>query len=174
ILDSSRDDRTTRAAAEGLARIGTDEALSILTTEATKARGAQRESSARELAILSGMHDARRETAARFLESRLRDADHATARIIVKSLGGVGNAWAWKTISDQTEASATRRIAAKALVEAYVKFTGDVRAQAAKAILVVDDASTPSLIAEAKKGASHDVAGALDTLEVRFAKNPAR
>ena len=171
IMDLGRDDQTVRASAQGLARIGTDDALTILTTAATTAKTAA--GNERERAILSGMHDARREPAARFLARRLQqNPDVETARVVVKSLGGVGNAWAWKTLSDQSEASATRGIAANALVDAYVRFGGEVREQAAKAILVVDDLSTPTLIAQAKKGASSDIISSLEALERRFANNP--
>ncbi|HVH41624.1 MAG TPA: HEAT repeat domain-containing protein [Labilithrix sp.] len=174
ILEVAGDDQTARAAAEGLARIGTDSALDILTSAATKAKTPERGND-RERAILAGMHDARRERAARFLAKRLQEKpDDETARVLAKSLGGVGNAWAWKTLSNQTEASATRSIAAAALLDAYVRATADVREQAAKALLVVDDPNTPSLIAQAKKGASADVTALLDELDRRFAANPAR
>jgi len=172
ILELGRDDQTVRASAEGLARIGTDDALTILTAAATKAKTSDA-GDARERAILSGMHDARREAAARFLARRLQqNPDDETARVVVKALGGVGNAWAWKTLSNQGEMSATRKIAANALVDAYVRFGGAVREQAAKAILVVDDPSTPTLIAQAKSGAARDVTSALEALERRFANNP--
>lgn len=171
ILELGRDDQTVRASAQGLARIGTDDALAILMTAATKAKTDA--GNERERAILSGMHDARREAAARFLARRLQQSpDSETARVVVKSLGGAGNAWAWKTLSNQSEMSATRGIAANALVDAYVRFGGEVREQAAKAILVVDDASTPTLISQAKKGASGDITAALEALERRFANNP--
>ncbi len=172
ILEVGRDDATVRASAEGLARIGTDDALTILTTAATKAK-TDAPGGARERAILSGLHDARREAAARHLAHRLEQSpDNETARVVVKSLGGVGNAWAWKTLPNQSEMSATRGIAANALVDAYVRFSGEVREQAAKAILVVDDPSTTTLIAQAKKGASGDLTTALEALERRFANNP--
>lgn len=173
ILELSRDDRTTRSAAEALARIGTDDAMDILVAGATKARADG--AAARERAILVGMHDARREAAARFLAKRLRDAaDDETARVLAKSLGGVGNAWAWSTLSDQREARATRAVAAEALVDAFVRFRGEAREQAAKALLVVDDASTPSLIAIARRSASGELAADLDRLERRLATNPTR
>lgn len=174
LLELGRDDQTVRVSAQGLARIGTDESLGILTAAALKAKTTDA-GNARERAILSGMHDARRESAARFLAKRLQqNPDNETARIIAKSLGGVGNSWAWKTLSDQREASATRSIAASTLVDAYVRFGPEFREQATKAILVIDEASTPSLIAVARKGASTDLAAALDELERRFAANPIR
>lgn len=173
VLDVARDNATIRAASEGLSRIGNDEALNIVTTAATNARSA--DGSDRERAILSGMHDCRREAAARFLGKRLKDkVDNETARVLVKALGGVGNAWAWKTLSNASEQSATRSYAAAALVDAYVRFSGEVREAAAKALLVVDDPSTPSLIAQAKQGASGELSAALDQLDRRFANNPTR
>lgn len=174
MIEMGRDDMTVRASAEGLARIGTDESVNLLIAAATKAKTSDA-GSERERAILNGMHDGRRESVARYLAARLKqNPDAETARTIVKSLGGVGNAWAWKTFTNQSEASSTRGIAANALVDAYVRFTGDVREAAAKALLVVDDASTPTLIAQAKTGASRDVVAALDELDKRFAANPTR
>jgi hypothetical protein len=174
VIDIGRDDLTLRASSEGLARIGTDDSLKILFAAATKAK-TNDAGNDRERALLSGMHDGRRESVARFLAKRLQqNPDAETAKVVVKSLGGVGNAWAWKTFTDQTEASCTRGIAANALVDAFVRTSGDVREAAAKAIMVVDDASTPTLIAQAKSGASRDVAAALDDLSARFAKNPTR
>jgi hypothetical protein len=175
LLEVARDNATVRASSEALSRIGNDEALSIVTTAAEKARPAEGGSSDRERAILSGMHDCRREGAARFLGKRLKDnVDDDTARVLVKSLGGVGNAWAWKTLAKPTEEAATRSYAAAALVDAFVRFSGDVREAAAKALLVVDDPSTPALIAQAKRNACAELQGALDQLERRFANNPAR
>ncbi len=172
LLERSSDFDTMRASAEGLARIGTDDALAVLSSAAQKSRGTER-----ERAILSGMHDCRREAAAKLLAARLdaTDIDDATARIVVKSLGGVGNAWAWKTLPSQTEQAATRATSARALVGAYVRFgSSDVREAAAKALLVVDDPSTGALVTEAKRGASGDTLVALAALEKRLAKNPTR
>jgi hypothetical protein len=161
---------TQRAAAEGLARIGTDDALSVLSKAFASARGTDR-----ERAVLSGLHDARREAAAKLLVSRLdaSDTDEATAKVAAKSLGGVGNAWAWKTVPhSRSEEAATRALAARGLVKAYVRFGGEARDQAAKSLLVVDDPSTGSLVAEAKKTANADTLKALTALEQRLAKNP--
>jgi hypothetical protein len=171
LLDArSSDFDTQRAAAEGLARIGTDDALAALSKSLVTARGTER-----ERAILSGLHDARREAAAKVLASRLDapDIDEPTAKIAAKSLGGVGNAWAWKTVSQaRNEEAATRAVAARALVKAYVRFSGEARDQAAKSLLVVDDPSTASLVADAKKNANADVLRALTALEQRLSKNP--
>jgi len=163
-----------RAATEALARLGTDDALHVISDALTKAQKANPGGSALERTLLSGMHDCRREAAARVLANRIDakpDAD--TAKVIARSLGGVGNAWAWKTIA-QTEMGATRALAAQKLVEIFVSYSGDVREQAAKSLLIVDDASTSSLIAKAKRGASQDNIRALDDLDKLFANNPTR
>lgn len=171
VLARSSDFDTQRAAAEGLARVGTDDALAVLTSTARSTRGTER-----ERAVLSGMHDCRREAAARFLAERLEasDIDDATARIVARSLGGVGNAWAWKTLPSQAEGVRTRSVAARALVAAYVRFGGAVREAAAKAVLVVDDPSTRALVEGAKRRATGDAMLALTELEARLANNPTR
>jgi HEAT repeat protein len=174
ILEIGRDDATVRASAEALSRIGTDQAMNAVLEAATKAR-APEGSNDRERAVLSAMHDLRREAAARFLVRRLKDkVDAETARVILKSLGGVGNAWVWKTMSDRREEAATRSYVAAALVDAFVRFDRELREAAAKALLVVDDPSTPSLIEQAKKHAQGDVVAELDKLDKRFANNPSR
>ncbi len=173
ILEQSKDFDTTRAAAEGLARLGTDEALATLFSAATRAR--DENSVGRERSILSGLHDARREQAARFLAKRLASTtDPETARVLCKSLGGVGSAWAWKTVAEPGEASATRSIAATALVEAYARGNAELREHAARAVFVVDAPNTPALIDRAKVGASNETVLALEALAKRFAANPAR
>lgn len=172
LLDARTSDfDTQRAAAEGLARVGTDDAIAVLTKAASASRGTDR-----ERAILSGLHDARREAAAKLLVATLEapNTDEATAKIAAKSLGGVGNAWAWKTVTlARSEESATRSLAARALVKAYVRYSGEARDQAAKSLLVVDDPSTPTLLADAKRSTTNaDTLKALTTLEQRLAKNP--
>lgn len=174
VLEDSQETNVVRASSEALSRIGNDEAFTTLTTALSKADTLRDRSRTR--AILSGMHELRREAGARLLAARLdAERDPETAKTIAKSLGGVGNAWAWKATSNQAEAASTRRIAAKALVDAFVKTTSnEVREQAAKSLLVVDDPSTPQLIAAAKAGAPRDVAMLLDQLDQRFANNPTR
>lgn len=174
VLETTREESVVRASSEALSRIGNDEALASLTTSLQKADATR--NLGRTRAILSGMHEFRREAGARLLATRLdseRDAD--TAKVLAKSLGGVGNAWAWKTKMSQGEASVTRKTAARALVDAYAKWnSNDVREAAAKALLVVDEPSTPALIAAAKSGAARETVTVLEQLEQRFAQNPTR
>jgi hypothetical protein len=99
-----------------------------------------------------------------------------TALSVIKALGAVGNAYAWKTpeVKKSGEGAQVRAIAAKALVAAFVAYDGEIRRKAETSILIVDDPSTPSLIAGAKQGASPELAAALDALAERFKHNPAR
>jgi hypothetical protein len=173
-LDGAREEKIVRASSEALSRIGNDEALGTLTASLQKADATRNLGRAR--AILSGMHELRREAGARLLATRLdAERDPDTAKVLAKSLGGVGNAWAWKTKMSQNDATITRKTAARALVDAYAKWNNaDVREAAAKALLVVDEPSTPALIAAAKSGASRETVTVLEQLEQRFAQNPTR
>jgi HEAT repeat protein len=169
VLAKESDFATTRTAAEALARLDSDDAASTLVAALGKASGE------RATAILAGMGACHRAVVSRTLADRLAARpDEATAKHVVKSLGHVGNAWAWKTLSERGDEAVARETAAKALVTAYVQYTGEVREAAAKALLVVDDAHTNALIEAARRGAAADVALALDELAHRVASNPTR
>jgi len=177
IVARERDVEMTRASADALGRIGTDEAMTALmgSLAATEAAGGAGANSERAHAILAGIGSSRRLDATRLLAKKLdASPDEATARAIAKALGTAGNAWAWKTLSARTDEAAVRETAARALVRVYVQYRGEARTAAGKALLVVDDASTPSLVAEAKRAAAGDTATALDELATRLAKNPTR
>ena len=173
VLDHASDTHVVRAASTALARIGTDASIAVLVrAQATAQKGEP--GGTRERAILDGMHDGRRAAIAKLLAVRVASADEATAKVIAHSLGGVASAWAWSAIYDKGELAETRAVAGRALVELYAARAGDVREAAAKAVLVVDDPSTPTYLSSAKKGANADLARALDELERRFVDNPAR
>lgn len=171
VLARESDFATTRTAAEAIARLESAEAAATLTATLKMATGD------RAGAILSGMGSCHREAVSRALAERLAARpDEATARHAIKALGHAGGAWAWKTLpaAQRAEETTSREIAAKALVASYVSYTGEVRDAAAKALLVVDDSHTDTLIEGARRGASPDVAIALDELARRFAANPTR
>jgi HEAT repeat protein len=167
VLSKESDFATTRTAAEAIARLDTDIAAQTLVTSLGSASGDH------ATAILAGMGVCHRALVARTLAERL-DAhpDPATAKHLVKSLGHVGNAWAWKTLAERSDENTSRETAARALVTAYRSYTGEVRDAAAKALLVVDDTHTNALIEAARHGASEDVARALDDLARLVASNP--
>jgi hypothetical protein len=173
VLDHGVDVHLVQAASTALARIGTDASVAILVRAQANAQKAE-PGGTRERAILGGMHDGRRAAIAKVLAARLSNADEATAKVVAHSLGGAANAWAWSAIGDKAELAETRAVAGKALVDLYAARTGEVREAAAKAVLVVDDPSTPTYLGSAKKGATADLVTALDELERRFVDNPAR
>lgn len=174
VMTQSRDAKIAQASVTALSRIGTDAAMTSVSHFATTLHQAE-PGGAREQAVLAGLHDCHREVAAHILVARYdAGADEATARIIVKSLGGVANAWAWRALGNGPEYAATRSTAAEALVRAFVERPGAVRDAAAKAILVVDDPQTPTLLKKAAAGAGEDTVRAIDELARRFAANPTR
>lgn len=168
-----RDVDMTRASADALGRLGTDEAFTALVTALESAGGGA--GGERVHALLAGVGSSRRVDGVKLLAKRL-DAhpDAATAKALAKSLGTAGNAWAWKTLSSRASEATVRELAARALVKAYLAYPGEARMAASNALLVVDDVHTPSLIADARRAASADQAAALDELAARFAKNPTR
>jgi HEAT repeat protein len=169
LSDASEDAATTRTTAEAVARIGTDEAATKILAALDASTGE------RTHAIIAGMGDCRHLRVTEALATRLRTTnDAATARAAARSLGRAGNAWAWKTVADRSEENPIRTTSAKALLDSFVRRSGEERTAASNALMVVDAPETPALIAEAKRGASPDLAKALDALSARFARNPSR
>jgi hypothetical protein len=170
-LDGAADYATARTAAEAIARQESDEAAARVTSALAGASGE------RARGILAGMGSCHRETVAKALADRLAGtaADDATALAAIRSLGDVGSAWAWQTLASRGDAAArVREIAARALVAAFVRASGDVRQEASNALMVVDDSHTPALVAAARASADAPTAAALDDLARRFANNPTR
>jgi HEAT repeat protein len=169
ILDRETDFDLERAAAEALARIGDDASAKKLVKLALTP-------GPKQAPVLSALGECRRTIAARALARLVTVPDEAVALVIVKSLGTVGNAWAWETpvIAASGEKDQVRATAAKALIKAFVTHKGYVRHKAGSALLVVADPSTPALIQAAKKNASGDLAADLDALQQRWAASPVR
>lgn len=170
VLDGDTDEEpVVRAAAAALGAMNTDAAaqklVALATTPGAKQRG-----------VVLGMGECRRESVAKALASIVDKGDTALVHAAVKALGDVGNAWAWKTpaVAASGEEASTRAAAVRALVQAFVRTSGETRDAATTALLVVDSPETPALIAAAKSGASADLAAALDVLAERFAKSTAR
>jgi hypothetical protein len=170
ILDKTTDPDTTFVAAEAIARLGTDDALAALTSALKTAN------EPRSRAILRGMGSCRRVAAGRVLAARLDShPDAETARVLARSLGNLGNAWAWKTLGGSAEEAPARDLAARSLFRAFLAYDdAETRLALTKALLVVDAPATKQLASEARRGASGDVARALDDLAERVASNPAR
>lgn len=169
ILDRESDFEVVRAAAEALGRIGDDASAKKLARLATT-------NNPKQAAVVSALGECRRTVAANALAKLTSSSDEAQLLAVVKSLGTVGNAWAWETpdVSKTGEGLQVRAIAARALMGVFVKSTGYVRSKAERALLVVNDPATPSLIAAARQGASADLSRALDVLATKLANNPAK
>jgi HEAT repeat protein len=169
ILDRETDFDLERAAAEALARIGDDASAKKLVKLALT-------QGPKQAPALSALGECRRTLAARALASLATVPDDAVALVVIKSLGTVGNAWAWGTpvIAASGEKDQVRSTAAKALIKAFVTHKDYVRHKAGTALLIVADPSTPGLIQAAKKNASADLAADLDALQKRWAESPVR
>lgn len=159
-----------RAASAAYGKLGTDRVAGDLIR-------ISRASSAKRQAVLAGMGHCRRLViAAELAEVMAHRPDPRTAEHLVRSLGDLGSAWAWQTpsLASNREGPAVRAVAAQALVNAFVNYDDRVRKTAIDALLVVDDPSTPRLVAAARADAPNDLLPALDELERRFARNPIR
>ncbi|MBL8953390.1 MAG: hypothetical protein JNK82_21630 [Myxococcaceae bacterium] len=156
LADTSAPFMVQRAAAEGLAKLGdADVLIAQLDRDA----------------VVAGIGSARTHAVARALALELtKQPSPARAKLLVKALGEVGNAWAWATLPVRTEELATRNEAAKSLVAAYVKFDGEVRNAAATQLLIVDSPSTAAFIAQARAGGL--AVPELDALSQRVASKP--
>lgn len=168
-LEHNGEPAIVRAATVALGRLGDDASAARLVQLATRPGPKQD-------AVISGLGECRRRVAARALARLSSSSTGSRELTVIRQLGNVGNTWAWQTpaVSKSGEGNAVRATAARALVEAFVHHTGELRAKATTEILLVDDSSTPGLIAAARSGASPALRAALDELAKRFAHNPVR
>jgi hypothetical protein len=167
LLEGSESDfELNRLAAGALGELGTDAAAKTLVK---LAQGSKRD------AVLAGMGTCRRLVVVQALASAASTAQGQSLVRIAQSLGQVGNSWAWKTpaVTAKSEESMVRGIAARALVQIYLK-DGAARQAASNALMVVDSEQTAALLHEAKQTASNGNLILLLQLEDRFARNPVR
>ncbi|MBX5482238.1 MAG: hypothetical protein IRZ16_10445 [Myxococcaceae bacterium] len=160
-----------RASVEALAKLDTDAAAQKLIALARSDVAVKRE------AALAAMGNCRRLTVARALAEALDAHPEALmAKRIIRSLGDVGNAWAWQTpaVKARSEEGAIRTLAAEALLRAYLAYDGEARQAASNALLVVDAPQMPALIDRAKKGSPDEQRAALAGLERRWEQHPLR
>lgn len=169
ILDRETDFELERAAAEALGRIADDQSTNKLVKLALTP-------GPKQAPVLSALGECRRALAANALATLATTKDEAVALVVIKSLGTVGNAWAWETpvIAQSGERDQVRSVAARALIKAFITHTDHVRHKAGTALLIVADPSTPGLIQASKKGASPELVAELDALAVRWAQSPVK
>jgi hypothetical protein len=167
ILRHETEFEVVRASAEALGRIGDDDSAKKLAKLALKP-------SQKQVAVVAALGECRRIVAAEALAKLVGSGDDAQEQVVIKSLGTVGNAWAWETseISKSGEGSKVRAIAARALMKSFIANKRYIREKAKRALMVVNDPSTTQLIARARKGASAELGAALDELALAMAQNP--
>lgn len=154
-----------RAAAEAIGKLGDDEAVKLLVPRIA----------AQQVSAIGGACR-RRAIASALTGVVAAHPSSEVARATARALGELGASWAWRTgkVPAPGEEHDVRAAAARALIELFVGYDGEVRQAASNALMVVDDPSTPALLAAAKVSASSDVIAALDALSLRLARNPAR
>ena len=160
----------TRAAAEAYGFMQTDAVAARLVQ---LAEGAD----ARARAVRDGMGSCRRVVVARALAAAAESATEVREQVeLARALSDLGNAWAWKTPGAvaKAEEAEVRLTAARALVAAFVRWSGDARQAANNALMVVDAPQTPSLIAAVMSRADAATHAELLTLQQRFERNPTR
>lgn len=169
ILKSARQpSEVYRSAAVAFGRVGTDAVAKELVA-LSKLKGPA------QWHIVSGMGACRHVATAQRLVQVTEEAQTEDAlKAVIKGLKEVGNAWAWKTEKIRTNEKQVRAASAKALLEIFLRGNAELRQAASNALMVVDDASTPQLIAVAKTQADASTQQALIALDQRFANNPTR
>ena len=158
-----------RAASEAMGRLGDNPSARTLVALAEKPQ-------VNRLGVLAGLGECRRIVAAKALAKASRSAKGKEMAIVLDSLADVGNAWAWETpaVQRSKEGSQVRKIAARALVDAFLQQHGQLQEKAAKSLLVVDHAGTRTWLQAARPKASKRKQAAIDAFLVRFKNNPIR
>ncbi len=175
VLEALLDSRTE---SPGVTRAAAD-AYGFMQTDAVAARlvALSRGGDARARAVREGMGSCRRVVVAQALAAAVPEVGEVREQVeLARTLGDVGNAWAWKTPSVVTrgEENEVRLIAARALVDAFLRWDGDARQAASNALLVVDARDTVALIKNATAKATPEQRAALERLEARLATTPLR
>ena len=165
IVEDGAEPEEVRAAAEALGRVATD-------ADAARLIALASEDGPRRAAVLGGLGGCRRADVAKALGALAPKLDARLATLASRALGTMGSAWAPDAKSPSM--LAVRAEAARAAVALFVAQKGDARASAGDAVMSVDAAETPAIIAAARAAASPEDQRALDALAERFTKNPVR
>jgi hypothetical protein len=156
-----------RAAVEALGKLGNDADVAMLSSLA-QTRGPKQD------AVIAGMGDCRRVAAARALEAVVaQNPTGMSAKHLARALSAMGSAWALATpnAAPALEAPAIRDTTARAALAMWMS-NAEARTDASNALVVIAAPDAPTWIAGAKRGASPDLAAALDALAARLAHNP--
>jgi len=169
ILQSAQAEKEVyRSAGEALGRMGTDEAAATLIS-------LSRGTSTRAQAVLSGMGTCRRlDVVQRLAQSLEGQSNTVSAVSVIKSLGEVGNSWAWRLEPSRASETQVRNSAAQALVQAFVKGDSTVRQAASNALMVIDAPATLQYVQVATMNVDDRTKEDLQRHQKRFENNPVR
>ncbi|NTX50917.1 hypothetical protein [Myxococcus sp. CA039A] len=159
-----------RAAAVALAKLESPEAAALLITLSPQ-EGFRGET------VREAMGQCRRLVVAQALADALaRTPAPSEARRLAVALGDIGSFWAWKTSQPKAapEEGDVRRVAAEALVNAWLNYTGDVQQALTQALMRVDAPETGALIQSMRARTRESNHPALEGLSRRMANNPLR
>jgi hypothetical protein len=123
------------------------------------------------LPAIAGLGECRRVESAKHLAGLLASSpDDTTTQVIASALGLVASSWAWRAMGPAAEATGltVREIAARALVDAFVQRSGEVRADLRNALLFTEHKGTVDLLAKARPAANAETAAAIDALSKRI------
>ncbi len=144
LVDGPEDDLAiVRAAAEALGTLAGDEEVAFLNARATTGNP-------RELLAIAGLAYCRRPAAAAHLAARLDShPDAQTAAALADAAGFLGSSWAWVAYgpSRAAEGDAIRAQLADTLLRTFTNYPAPTRDAAARALLMVDHATTPNRLA---------------------------
>jgi hypothetical protein len=164
ILESELvDQMALNATVTSLSRLETDEVVEYLIGILDDPQ----QSEAKKNAVRSGVGFCRRAAVAeRLAQELLTQPDQATARVLLKSLGHIGNYAAWTDeAAHKSEEAAAKQIVEEAAFWAYTRYENtEVRREARVAIIKLCSPATLALVEDAKKQASPELMEALERL----------
>ncbi|MGC4120337.1 MAG: HEAT repeat domain-containing protein [Myxococcales bacterium] len=168
VLRSETDPETVRASALALGQISPDTADSVLLPLAMNPGPMQ-------LPVVAGLGECRTVDAAQGLAQLLSqvEGDDELGRTAAQALGQLACSWVWQrpAWASRPERAEIATVAARGLLTAFVRSSGQTRVEAERNLLVVDFADLAPLLEKAK--AEHpDQRMELEKLARRLANNP--
>lgn len=158
-----------RAAAEGIAKLGDDAHLEKLIERTATASVEHRP------LYVAALGSARRRASATLLAELAQGFDAADTQVAaVRALGDVGNHWAWQTsqVAASGEQEEVQAIATHALLKVYLHAPRALSDEALKSLMLINFASAPALVEQARKSATPEQLVRIDVLSRRLANNP--
>ncbi len=156
------------AAGEALGRLCDDSSYQLLSKRLT---GAKKDGA------IAGLGQCRRIDGTEKLAQALASTtDETEAAAIAKALGVAASSWAWQTYGKQAQAQGleVRRIAATALVPAFIRHQGKARNAVRKGLSMAEYPGMAQLVRQHRHKADEATARALDRLAARIEKRLSR